>query len=338
MNKRIINEFFADKLFYILIFLINSFILIIFFNLSNSRSEIFYPMLISISLLTVFEAIDFFKYYHFNYKLEKLGEKDYAVSLRPCNCEQRRVQKVLNMMLERYMNELNNVRDTYCRKSHFISQWIHKLKTPISVIDLITQKYGNSKDICTKVIVDIKAENDSLYNSVEQVLNIIRLEEFEKDFEVETIDILASLRKVINERKNGFIYNRIFPIINIQLDKVFVVTDRKWNEVILSQILSNAIKYSASKEASKKIYFTIQRDEKYTYLSIKDEGAGIPEYDINRIFDPFFTGENGRKFRDSTGIGLYICKEIANKLGHDVDVKSAQGIGTEVIIKYLSKL
>jgi two-component system, OmpR family, sensor histidine kinase YxdK len=338
MNKKIIKEFFVDKLFYISIFLINSFILIIFFNLSNSNSEVFYPMLVSISLLSIFSAIEFLKYYSFNCKLEKFKEKDYAANLKTSNYEQKRVEKVFNLLFERYMNELNNAKDTYNRRSHFISQWIHKLKTPISVIELITQKYGNSKDIPAKAITEIKAENDSLYNSVEQVLNIIRLEAFEKDFEVEAIDLLASLRKVINERKNGFIYNKIFPVVNTQLEKVMVLSDSKWNEVILSQVVSNAIKYSDTKESDKKIYFTIQRSEKYTYLSIKDEGVGIPEYDISRIFDPFFTGENGRKFRDSTGIGLYICKEIAKKLGHDIEVTSAPGSGTEVVIKYLSKL
>jgi two-component system, OmpR family, sensor histidine kinase YxdK len=338
MNKKIVKEFFVDKSSYVSIFLINSFILIIFFNLSNSSSEIVYPMLISISLLGVFIAIEFIKYYSFNYKLEKLKEKDYTINLKPSNYERKRVEKVYNLLFERYMNELNNAKDTYSRRSHFISQWIHKLKTPISVIELITQKCSNSEDISKKVVAEIKAENDSLYNSVEQVLTIIRLEAFQKDFEVEAIDLLTSLRRVINERKNGFIYNKIFPVINTQIDKALVLSDSKWNEVILSQIVSNAIKYSATKERDKKIYFTICRNEKHTFLSIKDEGVGILEYDINRIFDPFFTGENGRKFRDSTGIGLYICKEIANKLGHDIDIKSVPGSGTEVVIKYLSKL
>ena len=105
---------------------------------------------------------------------------------------------------------------------------------------------------------------------------------------------------------------------------------------MLSQIISNAIKYSSDHDKSKNIYFSISKEEKYTVLEIRDEGIGIPEYDIDRVFEPFFTGENGRRIKKSSGIGLYICKLIAEKLGHKIHIKSKVGQGTIVKLRYLS--
>ena len=337
MNKSVTKSFLKDKALYVITYLLNSFLLIIFFNLSSPKVEVFYPLLIVLFLLSILIAFEWVKYYKFNCSLEQIL-KDDAASLRPSTCEHKKVVRVLNNLYERNMNDLNTIKSTYNGKAHFIFQWIHKLKTPISVIELIIQKYSSEESISQMALEDIKVENNSLHSSIQQVLNIIRLEDFQKDYEVNAIDLLASLRKVINERKNTFIYNKVFPVVNIDYDKVLVLSDSKWNEVVLSQIISNAIKYSANKEFNKNIYFTITKDEKHTTLSIRDEGSGIPEYDIKRVFEPFFTGENGRKFRDSTGIGLYICKEVANKLGHEIKIKSVPQKGTEVIIKYLSKL
>jgi signal transduction histidine kinase len=285
-------------------------------------------------ILIVFDGT---KYYRFNSSLKQLLS-DEVVNLKTSTCEHKNVYKVLNQLDERYRNSLNSIKSNYDGKAHFIYQWIHKLKTPISVIELILEKCSSEEAITREIIKDIKDENQCLHNSIEQVLNIIRLEEFQKDYEINAIDLMESLRKVINERKNAFIYNKVFPVLNIAYDKVMVLSDSKWNQVILLQVITNAIKYSAHKELNKHIYFKITKDEKHTILSIKDEGCGISEYDLNRVFEPFFTGDNGRKYRDSTGIGLYTCKEVADKLGHEIFIKSIPHKGTEVSIKYLSKL
>ena len=82
---------------------------------------------------------------------------------------------------------------------------------------------------------------------------------------------------------------------------------------MLEQIISNAIKYSDAKRNKKYVVFSIEKINETTKLTIKDEGVGIPEQDLPRVFEPFFTGENGRKFRNSTGIGLYLCKQIIER-------------------------
>jgi len=86
------------------------------------------------------------------------------------------------------------------------------------------------------------------------------------------------------------------------------------------------------------VYFNIKRLEDKVVLSIRDQGVGIPEHDINRIFKPFYTGENGRACGNASGIGLHFCSQVAKKLSHDIKVKSKVGEGTEITITYLSKL
>lgn len=334
MNKILLKNFFKDNWVHIFLYSLNSFLLILYFNLiSLKRSEILYPTVISLFLLCTAIVFKWGKYYKFNFSLESMI-KDSNYNLYTATCEQKKVREVLRSINEKYIVQLSKMKSDYEWKTRFISKWIHELKTPISVIDLIIRQ-NTVKD---KAFKEIQGENSRLYFSVEQVLNIIRLEDFQKDYEVKKIDLIESLRKVINDKKEQFIYNKIFPVINSKLDNVYVLSDIKWNKIILEQIISNAIKYSSDKNIYKKVYFNISIEEKYVFLSIKDEGMGIPEYDLKRVFQPFFTGENGRKIRSSTGIGLYICKEIASKLGHSIEIKSQLEKGTEIIIRYLSKM
>jgi signal transduction histidine kinase len=326
-----------DKSLFLCFYVVNTLCLILFFNLTDRKTiEIAYPVSITLFLLTILIIVEWVKYYNFNLNLgQVLREENHK--LKVGTYEQRRVESVINWINENHRNNSNTLKENYDKKAWFITQWIHKLKTPISVIDLIIQKYAKDSALSLEVLKDIEVENKSLHSSVEQVLTLLRLQEFEKDYEVTSINLLEALRQIINHRKSQFIYNKVFPILDCKTE-VYVLSDYKWNELMLSQIISNAIKYSANGKDNKKLYFSLERNEKHTTLAIKDEGIGIADYDLRKIFEPFFTGENGRKYRNSTGIGLYICKEISQKLGHDIRVYSKLGEGTEVKITYLSKL
>jgi signal transduction histidine kinase len=132
--------------------------------------------------------------------------------------------------------------------------------------------------------------------------------------------------------------NHIYPrFVSVQ-KPVYVLTDRKWHGMLLDQIISNAIKYSAAKKTEGYVYFDISQKPDAVELTITDSGIGIPEYDMERIFEPFFTGENGRQTGNSSGIGLYLCRRICDKLGHVLSIESVRGKKTEVKIRYLSKL
>lgn len=141
---------------------------------------------------------------------------------------------------------------------------------------------------------------------------------------------------MINQRKKECIYHSIFPAIEFEENSAYVITDPKWNDILLDQLIANAIKYSSVKKGKKHLIFRLVEDEAGTVLSIKDEGVGIPEHDLERVFEPFFTGENGRKFSNSTGIGLYICKIIAERLGQTITIQSEVSVGTTVTIRLLT--
>lgn len=208
------------------------------------------------------------------------------------------------------------------------------MKTPVSVINLIVQREKEKAD--TEIIKNIEEENYKLRNGLDQILNVIRLDEFSRDYEPEVVDLVELIKEAINLRKNQFIYGNVFPKIQFNMDNALVLTDKKWSHFIIDQIISNAVKYSKKGE-KEHVYFNIIRESNKTYMLIKDEGVGIPNYDLKRIFEPFFTGENGRNFQNSTGIGLYMCKKIAENLGHEISVTSSLGEGTTVKVTYISK-
>jgi signal transduction histidine kinase len=227
----------------------------------------------------------------------------------------------------------------------FMSQFIHAMKTPVTIIDLAVQKAqgniasdGKACRDC-ELIKDISAENKRQKEMLDNLLEYLRLEEFSRDYIPESVDLLDELNNIINSRKRSFIYNSVLPnTSNIADQRFMVLTDKKWNRVLIDQIISNAIKYSAAGEQMKNIDFCIENEGKQTKLIIKDHGIGIPAHDLPKITEPFFTGENGRTQKNATGIGLYIVKLIAEKLGHELEIQSETGRGTSVIISYLTKM
>lgn len=329
-------HFVKDQLVFILFYFLNAFLLILFyFILTKGTIEVPYPIGISGFLFAVFITVKWLQYYPFHRNLPRAAaNKDYA--LAPATCEQREAEKIISEIHQAYVERIQGIEFEKSENIRFISQWIHNMKTPVSVIDLVLQKI-DSEGFKEQDAVSIKEENDRLLNLLEQVLNLIRLDDFSRDFEPLETDLAGEIKKVINQKKSQFIYHHVFPKFDEPENPVLVLTDPKWNELLLEQIISNAIKYSAGSKEAKYIYFQLGEQDGRVVLSIRDEGIGIPEYDIRRVFDPFFTGENGRKFRNSSGIGLYFCAQTAQKLGLPLTLSSAVGEGTTVTISYLSK-
>jgi len=237
----------------------------------------------------------------------------------------------VNKLVGEHSNQYNELKEQSKERLYFLSHWMHHLKTPVSVIELMINKEEK-----TDALEKIQQENKRLHTSIEQGLTMVRMDSFENDFDVNSADLILSLRKLINMRKKEWIYQSIFPSIEFEGEEAFIITDSKWNEVLIDQIISNAIKYSSLKDGSKKLVFRILQEDEHVRLDVIDEGVGIPEYDLERVFQPFFTGENGRKYPNSSGIGLYLSKKIADKLGAEITIRSVMNEGTSVTIKWLS--
>lgn len=208
------------------------------------------------------------------------------------------------------------------QEEHFIfmDRWVHQMKTPLSVIELM------AKDLDEPASSSFREETDRLKTGLQMVLSMARLRSIERDFQIKKISLINLVKNVNNENKRLFIRNNIFPQIKEMTENITVESDEKWLFFILTQLVHNAVKYSQGK--AQHINITLDVRDKRAILEIEDEGVGIPKEDIRRIFDAFYTGENGRRFRESTGVGLFLVKEVIDYLGHQIEVDSTVGKGS----------
>ncbi|OIK13890.1 sensor histidine kinase [Bacillus sp. MUM 13] len=233
------------------------------------------------------------------------------------------LDRLLKSQFRHYKTDLHNYKYKLENHTQFINQWVHQMKTPLSVIHLMIQDEDNPR------FTAIGDELDRLKKGLEMVLYTSRLENFEHDFYVETLDLQTVVRAAVSNQKRLFIRRRIFPSFQFEED-LRIASDEKWLSFALTQIITNALRYTI--DEGRKIYFYGYQRENQVFLEIRDEGVGIPASDLSRVFHPYFTGENGRNFQESTGMGLYLAKQICKKLGHRIEIQSAVNKGTTVRI------
>lgn len=235
------------------------------------------------------------------------------------------LRRLLTATSRLYKNDLHNYRSKLEEHIHFINQWVHQMKTPLSVIHLMIQDKDGPP---FSAIAD---ELDRMKKGLETVLYAARLDTFEHDLYVERLGLEQVVRSVASEQKRLFIRSKVYPAIEIP-PELNVVSDEKWLSFVLSQLITNAVRYTA--EPGRHIRFTGGEWNGKTVLEVRDEGIGIPSGDLPRVFDAFFTGVNGRSYQESTGMGLYLVKQICGKLGHEVEIESEIGKGTTVRILF----
>lgn len=337
MNAKLLKAFFRDHLDVTVIYFVSHLLVSVYsYHFISNRIQIMYMLSIYLYLFILFTGYRLIKYVSTHKEMMKLADHS-EVEEKNFSCEQLAVIQMIQNIQQTYQEKIYEVKAQSDNTHRFISQLIHSLKTPLSVIDLIIQNYKldrNDKD----AMQHIEEEKELILGMLNQVLKLFRLENFSRDYIPENVNLLESLRTLINTHKNQFIYSNVYPSIECEFDSVMVLTDSKWNTAILEQIISNAIKYSASKTDTKYVYFRFDMRGNRVLLTVRDEGVGIEKVDLDRVFQPFFTGRNGRISSQATGIGLYICSEIAKKLGHRLEISSEIGRGTEVTISYLSKM
>ena len=220
--------------------------------------------------------------------------------------------------------EINSIKNSRKEYKEYIEQWIHEVKTPIASIKLIEE---NNKTNTSRFVLQ---ELENLDRYVEQALFYARSEEVEKDYLIRDMSLEECINKVIIKNKQIFILNNIDVEID-NLDKN-VYSDSKWLEFILNQIIVNAIKYRNNKSPKVKVYI---RDVKNGIkLIVEDNGVGIPLDELDRVFEKGFTGSLGRLNSKSTGIGLYLCRKLCNKLGLLIDIESEINSYTKVSITF----
>ena len=235
----------------------------------------------------------------------------------------------------------------------FTNRWAHGLKTPVSVIDLVVQQSRDAESVedLRRLFDSIQEENERIIHGLDMMLGMARQERFSVDLFPEQVNLEKLAREVINKHKKEFIRYSIYPQVEVTAQSPWVETDGKWMAFVIDQLLSNAIKYTrvAGVDGTKQLLVRIEDDtgdqgdggiplDDYTVrLVVEDYGVGIPEQDLPRIFEPFFTGENGRLAPGSTGMGLFLADRVCRELGHRLTVRSKLGRGTAMTVVFSTR-
>lgn len=229
------------------------------------------------------------------------------------------VLKEANKSMHEHVKKYRDMQSEY---REYIETWVHEIKTPISSTRLIIE---NNEDKVTK---SIDYEIRKIEDYIEQVLYYSRSNNVSKDYIIRELSLSTVVRNTIKKNSRDFINKRIS--VDIEAVEGTVFSDGKWLEFILNQIIGNSIKYSREKEGKVRVYTV--RNENNIVLIIEDNGIGIINKDVNRVFEKGFTGDNGRKLGKSTGIGLYLCKKLCDQLGLGLSLTSKLGEGTKISI------
>jgi signal transduction histidine kinase len=222
--------------------------------------------------------------------------------------------KAMNDEIARYRLSAADYRE-------YIELWVHEIKTPIAAARLVGENARNAAAL---------AELAKIEFFVEQALFYARSETAEKDYLIRSVTLAELVSSVLKNNARFLIAHKI----SVRLDalETVVFTDGKWVAFILRQIIDNSVKYGC-----RALFFEGRRHENSVSLFVRDDGVGIPAQDIGRVCDKGFTGDNGRRFGRSTGLGLYLCQKLCRKLGLGLAFESpgpAGSMGTTVEIVF----
>lgn len=325
------QDYFKDCFFYLLsivVFLVLMIWLFCIFHINFLCA--FLSIFFYLFIFVFWIGYDYWKRKHFYDdvmdKLNHLSQKYLLVELMelPTFLE----GELLHQILLETDKDMNEHIKTYERKlkqfKEYLEMWVHEVKTPLarSFLLLPKEEKKNLKEL-EKALTEIE-------NNIDQVLYYARSEVTEKDYYIHPTNLQTVVNKVIVKNQDSFIYEKVQLELK-DLD-VEVNTDAKWLAFILNQLIQNSLKYR--KEKDTKIVISKEESEKEIYLSVWDNGIGIKQSELPKVFDQSFTGSNGRIGKASTGMGLYICKNLCEKLGHKIMITSKENEYTKVTIVF----
>ena len=307
---------YSRRFFLALLILLLGFILIFAFVFDAYRSLLEYVALLLSFLSFLFIGADAWTSYK-AYRGQKL-----QISAQAQTPLEKLLQERVEELEYEQKNQLLVEQEKYNDLLDYYTLWVHQVKTPIAASSLLI---GDLKDKEAKA--QLEQELFKIESYVHLVLQYLRLESFHDDLVLKQENLADLVREVVKKYALFFIQQGLS--LNLHDLDYTIVTDKKWFLVILEQILSNSLKYT--KEGSIEIYFHEDR------LYIKDTGLGIQNADLLRVFERGFSGYNGRLTQQSSGLGLYLSKKIADQLGHKIAIDSQVGQGTTVSIAFPEK-
>ena len=320
--------FFKEKVITILLLLFGIITIEIFLMAYNVGMfiKIYIPLII-IGLYMISIIIEYFKrkkfYDNLLKILEELDEKYLITEIikTPNFLEGQILKNSLEQIDKSMLENVNKYKYMTEDYKEYIELWIHEIKIPIATSKMVIE---NNKNAITK---SIDEELDKVENYIEQALFYARSNTVEKDYYIRKVVLKEIVNESIKKNKSSLIQEKIS--IDIHDLEIEVNTDNKWIVFILNQIIQNSMKYRKKENSVIEIY--ANQGKENVILYIKDNGIGIKQGEITRVFEKGFTGTNGRlSNKKSTGIGLYLCKKLCNKLGIGIELNSVQNEGTKV--------
>ena len=329
MNKK---EYLKDKRLYLIIgmtiYLVILLVLLAF--KVNIEATLAITFTYFIGLITIL-IVDYIRkktfYNNFKCKLDSLDQKYLIVEMLQDAyfLEGRILTDALYEIDKSMIEKINEYKMQVKDFKEYVELWIHEVKLPVAPLTLMVhnQKGDQSKKLLSQLT--------RLDNYLEQILYYVRSENAEKDYLITKVNLSKVISNVALKNKDILLAKGIdFVVSDVDIE---VLTDSKWLEFIINQIVDNSIKYSKEKNAYIKI--VAKEESEVIGLIIYDNGKGISKSDLPRVFDKTFTGTNGRsESAKSTGMGLYLCSELCNKLGHKIQIISEEGKYTKVTILF----
>ncbi|MGL4736260.1 MAG: sensor histidine kinase [Cellulosilyticaceae bacterium] len=255
---------------------------------------------------------------------EELAQKYLIAELmdKPTRADDQVYYSVLKKSHKSMLEEIGKVRHERREYREYIEQWIHEVKTPIAGLNLLCANHKS--ELTSSVLLEV----NKVQHIAEQALFYARSECVEKDYHIKEHTLADMIHGAIMENKPVLLSNKV--AIEVDNCELSVFTDEKWIIFILNQLISNAVKYQ---NGPLKLTFQGVHVGDQIQLKMRDNGIGIREDELVRVFEKGFTGSNGRRRSHATGIGLYLCKKLCDKLGVGIGISSCTQ-GTTIILSF----
>lgn len=281
---------------------------------------VLYPTVLCLVLLAGFAAADIVRTRKKHAELERI--KCFDAKLADSFPEADGVleadyQEIIHLMREQHERAEQRTEQGLREMMDYYTVWVHQIKTPIASMRLALQNEDTAESR------QLQSELGRIERYVEMVLTFLRLGADSTDYVIKEHELDDIVRGAVKKLAGDFI-NKKIKLEYTELDEK-VLTDEKWLSFVVEQVLSNAVKYTS--EGTVSIY-----TESPKTLCIRDTGIGIAADDLPRVFENGYTGYNGRSDKRASGIGLYLCRRVCNKLGHTISAESKAGEGTVIRI------
>ena len=240
----------------------------------------------------------------------------------PEQAEDQVYYQLLKMAGKSMLEQIGEVRRERLEYKEYIEQWIHEIKTPIPAMKLLCENHRT--DWTKELLLELEKTN----RFTEQALYYARSEHTEKDYSVREMSLSQVVHQAIADNKYLLLQSGVRLEVEEMADTVY--SDEKWVRFILNQLIANVVKYRSGQPV---LRFSTRRQQDQVILVVEDNGIGISPADLPRVFEKGFTGQNGRMVQQSTGIGLYLCKRLCDKLGIGIAAESS-GQGTAISLAF----